>query len=123
MKSPSKKSRGRRKSTNWNKKKRRTMSNTSKKDDHVQEVKPKTPTKSRKRKQMTDNEEEIQEKVKNDETSHDIIQIPVDDDLNNDLPIALRRSRRTRKAPTNETPSVTSSPVKSVSQVRIFQKI
>ena len=39
LKSPSKKSRGRRKSTNWNKKKRRTTSNTSKKDEIFKKLK------------------------------------------------------------------------------------
>ncbi len=120
LKSSSKKTRGRRKSKSWNKKKRRTISNTSKKDDHVQEVK--TPTRGRKRKQINDNEEELQDKKMNEETSQDkpSNSIPVDDDLQNDdsLPIALRRSRRTRRAPTNEPPSVTSSPAKPLSQVR-----
>ncbi|CAF3966078.1 unnamed protein product, partial [Rotaria sp. Silwood1] len=127
LKRSSKKSRGRRKSTNWNKKKRRTMSNTSKKDEHEHEheiLTPKISTKGRKRKQLTDNEDDIQDNIKkNDETSQDkdINQIPLDDESNNneDLPIALRRSRRIRKVPTNELPSVTSSPTKSVSQVRI----
>ncbi|CAF4475331.1 unnamed protein product, partial [Rotaria sp. Silwood2] len=128
LKSPSKKSRGRRKSTNWNKKKRRTMSNTSKKDEHEHEIQTlKTPTKGRKRKQLTDNEEEVQDTKKNDEASQDkdINQIPLDDESNNneDLPIALRRSRRIRKAPTNELPSVTSSPAKSVSQTPTKKKL
>jgi hypothetical protein len=73
---------------------------------------------------VIDNEDEIQDTKKNDETSHnkDTNQLPMDDQSNNndDLPIALRRSRRTHKAATNEPPSVTSSPAKSVSQVRIY---
>ncbi|CAF1440883.1 unnamed protein product [Rotaria sp. Silwood1] len=129
LKRSSKKSRGRRKSTNWNKKKRRTMSNTSKKDEHEHEIlTPKISTKGRKRKQLTDNEDDIQDNIKkNDETSQDkdINQIPLDDESNNneDLPIALRRSRRIRKVPTNELPSVTSSPTKSVSQTPTKKKL
>ncbi len=124
LKSPSKKCRGRRKSATWSKKKRRTVSNTSKKDDNEQEIlTPKTPTKGRKRKQIIDNEDEIQDIKKNDETSQDkdTNQIPIDDEsmYTDDLPIALRRSRRVRKAPTSELPSVTSSPAKSVSQVSV----
>lgn len=130
LKSPSKKSRGRRKSTHWNKKKRRTASNTSKKEEHEHESEPEQETQTpkasargRKRKQMTDNEDETQDTKMNEEASQDkhITHIPLDDESinNEDLPIALRRSRRIRKAPTNELPSVTSSPAKSVSQVRI----
>ena len=124
LKSPAKKGRVRRKSATWSKKKRRTMSNTSKKDDNEQEIVTlKTPTKGRKRKQIIDNEDEILDIKKNDETSQDkeTNQIPIDDEsmYTDDLPIALRRSRRVRKAPTSELPSVTSSPAKSVSQVSI----
>ncbi|CAF3493871.1 unnamed protein product [Adineta steineri] len=126
---PTKKSRGRKKSATWSKKKRRTISNTSKKNDdnNEQDIQTiKTPTKGRKRKQIIDDDIDIK---KNDETSQDkdiLNQIPIDDDLifKDDLPIALRRSRRVRKPPTNEQiPSVTSSPAKSVSQTPSKKKL
>lgn len=132
MKSPTKKSRTRRKSATWSKKKRRAISNNSKKDkdEHEQEkvqeqtISPtKSPTKGRKRKHIImDDDDDIPLTKKNDETSQDKDTIPIlmDDDSNcNDLPIALRRSRRVRKAPTTELPSVTSSPTKSTSQVSL----
>ncbi len=120
LKRPSKKSRGRRRSKGWNKKKRRTISNTSKKEEQVSEIK--TPTKGKKRKQINDTDEEQLDIKKNEQTSQnkDVISTPIDEELFNDdnLPIALRRSRRTRKAPTNEPPPAISSPTKSISQVR-----
>lgn len=115
-----KKSRGRRKSSKRGKKKRRTTSIPAKKTDAEQESLPKPIGKGKKRKQMTDVEEDTPEKEKNDEASHNVHPIPMDDEFLNDdsLPIALRRSRRTRKAPTSELPSVTSTPTKSVPPVR-----
>ncbi|UJR13904.1 hypothetical protein I4U23_000910 [Adineta vaga] len=130
LKSPTRKSRTRRKSATWSKKKRRTISNTSKKDEQEeqqQEILPtKSPTKGRKRKQIIMDDEDIPVTKKNDETSQDKDNIPIlmDDDSNcNDLPIALRRSRRVRKAPTTELPSITSSPTKSASQVLNKKKL
>ena len=116
-----KKARGRRKSKNWNKKKRRTVSNPPPPVLKKEEQEIKTPTKGRKRKHIIDTDEDSQSTKKNEQTSQkkEIEDIPFDEELLNDdnLPIALRRSRRTRKAPTNEPPSITSSPTKSTSQV------
>ncbi|CAF3897837.1 unnamed protein product [Rotaria magnacalcarata] len=128
LKSPTKKSRGRRKSSNWNKKKRRTMSNTSKKDEPEPEIQtPKTPMKGRKRKQLVVDANEIEDTKRKEETSQDkdTTQILLDDELNinEDLPIALRRSRRARKAPINELSSTTSSPTKSVSHTPTKKKL
>lgn len=113
-----KKSRGRRKSKNWNKKKRRTVSNPP----PVKKEEMKTPTKGRKRKHIIDTDDESQTTKKNEQTSQkkEIEDIPIDDELFNDdnLPIALRRSRRARKPPPTPAPAVTSSPTKSISQVR-----
>lgn len=69
-----------------------------------------------------DTDEEQLDKKKNEQTSQtkDINPIPMDEELLNDdnLPIALRRSKRSRKVPTNEPPPAISSPTKSTSQVR-----
>ena len=116
-----KKPRGRRKSKNWNKKKRRAVSNPpAKKEEPKEEIK--TPPKGRKRKHIIDTDDESQTTKKNEQTSQkkEIEDIPFDEELLNDdnLPIALRRSRRARKAPPTPSPAVTSSPTKSVSQVR-----
>ena len=123
LKSPSKKVRSRRKSATWSKKKRRTISHTPKKEQQQPEVLPnKSPVKGRKRKEIIMDEDDVQVAKKNDETSQDKDTIPIlmDDDSNcNDLPIALRRSRRVRKPPTNELPAITSSPTKSASQVSL----
>ena len=115
-----KKSRGRRKSSKRGKKKRRTTSTPAKKTDAEQESLPKPIAKGKKRKQMTDTEEHVPEKEKNDEASQNVHPVPMDEEFLNDdsLPIALRRSRRTRKAPTSELPSVTSTPTKSIPPVR-----
>lgn len=113
-----KKSRGRRKSKNWNKKKRRQVSNPP--PPKKEEIK--TPSKGRKRKHIIDTDDESQTTKKNEQTSQkkEIEDIPFDEELLNDdnLPIALRRSRRARKAPTTPSPAVISSPTKSISQVR-----
>ena len=118
----SKKSRGRGRSSHRKKKKRRTTSNIVKTDEQDQPPPPsKAAAKGRKRKQMTDNEEEAPPKQKNDEPSQDNQQILLDDEFLNDdnLRSGLRRSTRIRKAPTVEVPPVTSSPMKSSSQVSI----
>jgi len=105
-----KSARGRRKS-----KKRKSKSKSKQpaaaKDETT--VKP-VAAKGRKRKQIVDDaNESIADTKKNDETSQDkpMSSIAIDDELFQDdsLPIALRRSRRTRKPP-----STTSSPVKPV---------
>ena len=120
----SKKSRGRGRSSHRKKKKRRTISNIAKNDEQDQPPAPKAVAKGRKRKQMTDNEEEAPPKQKNDEPSQDNQQILLDDEFLNDdnLHMALRRSTRIRKAPTAEIPLVTSSPMKSSSQVSIVRR-
>ncbi|CAF1081741.1 unnamed protein product [Adineta ricciae] len=127
LKSPSKKVRSRRKSATWSKKKRRTISHTPKKEQQQSEVLPnKSPIKGRKRKEIIMDEDDVQVAKKNDETSQDKDTIPIlmDDDSNcNDLPIALRRSRRVRKPPTNELSAITSSPAKSTSQTPSKKKL
>ncbi len=91
-----------------------------KKEEPIPEIK--TPTRGRKRKQIIDTDEEQIVAKKNEQTTsqkRDITPILIDEEVLNEdnLPIALRRSKRTRKVPTNEPSPATSSATKSAPQV------
>lgn len=98
-----KKGRGRRRSNHRKSKKQRIPSNPSE-----------TPTtKGKKRKKSLSDHEEVKNEVVPvvEETQNPLID---EESMNNDhLPIALRRSRRIRKVPTTELPSIPTTPVKT----------
>lgn len=107
-----KKTRGRRKST----KKRRSNSSPIKKEEKQQPAVVKT----KKRKQIVEEEKtNNDEKIENSLPSQESQSINIEEENFNDdnMPIALRRSKRVRKPATTEIPLVTSSPTKSLTQV------
>jgi hypothetical protein len=69
-----------------------------------------------------DSESEIEDNEKNDEASQDSHQTPINEESKNnaDLPIALRRPRRSRRLCQIELSPDSSSTNKSISQVRIY---